>query len=159
MLLALFALHCFGLMSVSQARTNANKPGQPNNPGNSARYCCVPEIYNDPASQCDNAVSCPGGPLTIDRLTVNEPHTTIFAFAFVFLGLDVAVMVFVYVITMWDSPALDPVRRQIPSSVLPIQKQIESAPKRQAIGKQQQLLRFDDAPVIQRTSSDVRKDE
>jgi hypothetical protein len=103
LLLVLMALHCFGLMTVAQARSNANKPGQPNNPGNSEHYCCVPEIYNDPASQCDNAIPCPGGPTTIDQLRVNDPHTTIFAMAFVFIGLDVGVIILVYLIGLWNS--------------------------------------------------------
>lgn len=79
----------------------------------------MPEIYNDPASQCDNAVACPGGPATIEQLVVNDPHTTIFAFAFVFLGLDIATMTLVYLITMWNTPPLDPLRRQISAIAKP----------------------------------------
>lgn len=113
MLMAIIAMHCFGLMTVAQARAYANTPGQPNNPANSERYCCPPEIYNDPSSQCDNAVTCPDGPATIEELRVNDPHTTIFAFCFVFLFLDVVTLLLVYLISMWNVS----VAKAIPSSV------------------------------------------
>lgn len=142
MLMAVTAMHCFGLMTVAQARAYANTPGQPNNPANSERYCCPPEIYNDPSSQCDNAVTCPDGPTTIEQLQVNEPHTTIFAFSFVFIFMDVVMLLLVYLISMWRvsvAKALPPsVTRTVDAADALISSQIQAQPSQQHHQQQQQ---------------------
>jgi hypothetical protein len=160
-MLILLALHCFGMMTVAQARATGNAPGNPNNPSNSKEYCCIPEVFNDPASQCDNSASCPAPdkPTLLNQLESNTPHTTIFAMSFVFIGLDIALITLVYLTTMWNFTVVQnlsaPVIRTVKGADALISSQIPQSQSQaqSTFQKQQQHHQsaspFADVPTLQ----------
>lgn len=112
-MITLVALHIFSFMTMVYTRGTANTPGQPNNIANSELYCCVPEVYNNPLSQCDNNGPCVLPLASHPDVTVlpafardlqpNKVHTIMLSFMAGFVGLDLVLIALVLITSMWTT--------------------------------------------------------
>jgi len=124
-------VHFFSFMTMIYSRGTANRPGQPNSMANHALRCCAGDVFIDPQSECDNAVTCNlpvapftqiTGPLSSSQVPYNPVHTLIFWVMFVLLVLDVIIIVMLVNVyigrgTMqrfmgWQQQQQQPVQRQ-----------------------------------------------
>ena len=101
------ATHVFSFMIMIGTRANGNKPGYPNNLANHPLRCCAPDVYSDPASQCDNAGACvlpfdgypqwTTLPTNSAEIPYNPTYTGMFVMMVFFLILDFILAVLLFV--------------------------------------------------------------